>query len=167
MSLFFLYLCSFSLEKSKERALRDRYLLGGDAHWIVTLNQQRISFDLLHRLLWNLKGTLFKHFWLSPWKNFYNAIYTFPIVKTFISLSVKKKKIGKNTVTCQCRYDNDFSIVNINGLSWNFLYICPKCHWWENIKKRECLKKFWPWLWLVSTVGHKWDTQKHSKWARF
>ena len=34
-------------------------------------------------------------------------------------------------------------------------------------KKTEILFTFLPCLWSVSTVGHKWDTQKHAKCACF
>ena len=61
----------------------------------------------------------------------------------------------------------DFIIVKTSAATWNFSHICPKRHWWENTKKQKFFILFWACLWLVSTVGHKWDTQKHAKGACF
>ena len=153
--------------KRKYTAWRQCDRISGDASGIVTLWYSLVFLDVLRKTLWNSRETISVHFFGSLLKNFKNVMNIFSILTIFHGLCMKWDKWSENTVACHCMFYRDFFIVKTATVTWDFSHICPKRHWWENTKKQKFFILFWPCLWLVSTVGHKWDTQKHAKWASF
>ena len=52
-----------------------------------------------------------------------------------------KTRVGKSRAW-RCVFDDTFSIVNVMRLTWNFLHVCPKCNWRENIRDRVIFRFF-------------------------
>ena len=72
-----------------------------------------------------------------------DVIRRYALIRFFVILGVKSENPGEKQTDQRYVRNIIFFIVNIIQSSWNFLHICPKYNWKENVKKMEICKHFW------------------------